>query len=445
MRRTSSKDSRVRVVAACCVGLGLLVLPAASEALPSPAQSLGSPAGPKQYEQSPDPAVQDLMDEFKLDRVQAERQMATQAAATEADTSLSDELLSVFSGRRIFHGQGARVEVSTTDAMLAPAFREHYLRAGVPVDVVVAPRTRAQVEGLIDQINHELQSERPKDDPGRVSASESIPGLVTITVADGVLLPGEQRVVDGAGDAPKEYRIERVKVLEQAALTSCDYSPDISCDPPIRGSMRIAKDDAARTPSCTAGFNVRSRTDSKPYVLAAGHCRDTVDAYARFANNVPHRIGPWHSAIWNSDTDVGIISVANPSGWSFGWPMITIAPNQGQDDDYVLNSVGDPVVGDRVCFTAGNGDLTLVGGTFDGGRTDCGTVDIRYDSAVYTDGLFRTKDVCLVGGDSGSPAFSYGVAYGVQSASNMYVGCTKAWSEQALEAQDQMNVNILTS
>ena len=200
------------------------------------------------------------------------------------------------------------------------------------------------------------------------------------------------------------------------------------------------------TPNCTAGFVAESRSDGKPYVLTAGHCRTSTDEWTRFPDDVPHRIGPWHNAINNTDTDVGIIEVANPAGWLFGWPIITLAPNYGPDDDYVINAVGEPLVGDRICITAGNGDLlTYVGGTFDGGRTDCGTVDQRYSSAAGTDGLFRVEGVCIVNGDSGSPAFSYNVAYGITVASDYTDTCTHAWAEQATEAQDQMNVNILTA
>lgn len=54
------------------------------------------------------------------------------------------------------------------------------------------------------------------------------------------------------------------------------------------------------------------------------------------------------------------------------------------------------------------------------------------------------QGVCLVPGDSGSPAFSSNVAYGVQSASDYQDDCTHSWAEQASEAQDQMNVYIVT-
>lgn len=249
---------------------------------------------------------------------------------------------------------------------------------GAPRTITPAALDQAAVESMIDEMNDAVRSSRAAEQEPLVRASEPVPGFVTVTVGRGQLTEVERQVVDAAHRAPDRYRVEFTDHLPHGVETACDYTPDINCDTPLRGSVRISRDNATHTPNCTASFVVRSRVDDAPYVLTAGRCRETDDVWARFANGDPHRIGPWWNSESGDDTDVGIVRVANPSGWVFGWPIITLAPNHGPNDNDLIRVVGEPMVGDRICFTAGNGDLaTYVGGTFDGGRTDCGTVDDR--------------------------------------------------------------------
>jgi hypothetical protein len=57
---------------------------------------------------------------------------------------------------------------------------------------------------------------------------------------------------------------------------ACGWSgpvADFNCDPPLRGGTGIHSDQANWTTiHCTAGFNVRSNSDYKWYVMTAGHC-----------------------------------------------------------------------------------------------------------------------------------------------------------------------------
>ena len=77
-------------------------------------------------------------------------------------------------------------------------------------------------------------------------------------------------------------------------------------------------------------------------------------------------------------------------------------------------------------------------------RTDCGEVSVQYGTAGGTDGLFKVDDLCTTGGDSGGPYFAGGAAYGIHSA-GYGSGCHGGWAGQAPEAEDQMNVNILSA
>lgn len=62
-----------------------------------------------------------------------------------------------------------------------------------------------------------------------------------------------------------------------------------------------------------------------------------------------------------------------------------------------------------------------------------------------TYGLFQVSEhLCLMGGDSGSPYFSHGVAYGIHVTSPSGSSCGE-WgkAEHALEAANVMGVRVL--
>ncbi|MGK2932312.1 MAG: hypothetical protein ACSLFD_06035 [Solirubrobacterales bacterium] len=195
----------------------------------------------------------------------------------------SNTLVADFSGRRIFHEDSARVVVAISDEAMAPAFRQHYATYGVDVEITPAALDQAAVESMIDEINDAVRSSRAAEQEPLVRASEPVPGFLTVTVGRGQLTEVERQVVDAAHRAPDRYRVEFTDHLPHGVETACDYTPDINCDTPLRGSVRISRDNATHTPNCTASFVVRSRVDDASYVLTAGHCRETDDVWARFA------------------------------------------------------------------------------------------------------------------------------------------------------------------
>lgn len=191
---------------------------------------------------------------------------------------------------------------------------------------------------------------------------------------------------------------------------------------------------------CTAGFIARSRSDNKPYVLTAGHCDDTSANWStQFADESAHVIGPFHNSDYSSTIDAGIIRVNNPSGWSFGWPLVTVDPTGGQteNENYVIERTFRAGLHDRVCATLGNS-----------ARTDCGEVTDTYVGEGYPTGLFQVSGLCTEGGDSGSPYFAYNAAHGIHSVGDGVSGisgCRWGRAEHATEAAQAMNVYIVTA
>ena len=67
------------------------------------------------------------------------------------------------------------------------------------------------------------------------------------------------------------------------------------CDPPLRGGIRLIWNGAGM---CSAGFVVRSLSDSAKYLSTAGHCLNGRPGWwsTHFANGSSHNIGgPWSS------------------------------------------------------------------------------------------------------------------------------------------------------
>ncbi len=147
---------------------------------------------------------------------------------------------------------------------------------------------------------------------------------MTVRVAPGELNDAEAEVVSEARASPDVYSVIGVDQITDSQEEACDFSGDIECDPPLRGSVRITGAGV-----CTAGFNVESRDDAKPYVLTAGHCDGGSQTwYTQFADESSHAIGPFHNSQNDDATDAGILRVNNPSGGSsagLGSPSIRLA------------------------------------------------------------------------------------------------------------------------
>lgn len=329
------------------------------------------------------PSVLSLKDDYDLSTRQAIDQMETQVAAGTADRNLPSHLREVYSGREIHHDNGARVVVSMTDQSRAEDMRNHFASYGISdIGLQIVKHTERQLTATAKAMQRRLlKSRTPSDVKVQVSRGTAR-GKLTVKFVDEPMNPTAKDVLSEAQSKPGMFAVSEVDHIERGGKPeACDRDGDIACDAPLRGSvwMHPPIDDSP----CSAGFNVKSETDDKPYVLTTGHCDDgaTDSWYAKLSNGFTKNIGPWHNSEWSTEVDSGILRVDDPSGWDFGKPWITVNPNEGgytADDAYGISKVAtydetDP--GDRVCVTAGNFPATTCGDVVDncisGYKTEC--------------------------------------------------------------------------
>lgn len=107
-----------------------------------------------------------------------------------------------------------------------------------------------------------------------------------------------------------------------------------SCDPQLRGGVwgqdvGNPSSSGDENPPCSLGFLARS-SGGTPYMLTAGHCVRAIGLngstwVAKFANGGGHQVGRAVNGRYDSSPDVGLISIANTSGWGLSAPQGRIA------------------------------------------------------------------------------------------------------------------------
>ncbi len=116
------------------------------------------------------------------------------------------------------------------------------------------------------------------------------------------------------------------------------------CDPPLRGGVRIHVVDSG---TCTAGFMAQSHTDTKKYVLTAGHCLENGSGLVETRDEswTIIDVGPIHNWQFGQGGDNGIIRITDTAFWNPApWVVVEDSPNQ--------NGVGwhnrEPLILDRI-------------------------------------------------------------------------------------------------
>lgn len=415
----------------------------AASASPESASDSVDQGGERANDPAKDPGVVSLVNDLGVSTSQAIRQMDTQVAAGTAEEDLPSSLATVFSDREIQHDQQARVVVAMTDRSLTDEMRDHFASYGVTdLKIRIAQRTDRHLDATAEDMQRRLHNSRTTQDDIYVQAGRKSLGKVTVEFVDGPMNATEKDVLSEARADPDTFTVSEVEQIQVDKKETCDRQNEIECDDPLRGSVWMRERSSA---NCSAGFNAKSKSDGKPYVLTAGHCdeNDGDDWWTHFADGSNHVIGPFHNSEESSDVDGGILRVDNPSGWQFGKPWITVNPNgngggdHAPDDTYEITQVKYATSGDRVCMTAG-----------DYPATTCGYVTDTCSSGAGTNCLIEVSSddgMCSQDGDSGSPYFSHGVAYGIHITSPGNGCLDYVKGEDADEAADKMNVYILTS
>jgi hypothetical protein len=208
----------------------------------------------------------------------------------------------------------------------------------------------------------------------------------------------------------------------------------LECDDPMRGGPMIWTDLAFPFyVGCSAGFQVRSKSDNSLYMLTSGHCAPAGNGdgdggrgrvwWAHMpkdgsGNYAKHQVGTWWRGVVNNDDgDGGIIKVTNPTGWRAGSPIVFVGASQSSGKDTTLNasyqiqSQGTWLtldIGDWLCKTGG-ADWTDCGSYQGGEVVDVGDEDGLLFSTILH--RFDTMRVCQ--GDSGGPVLGNGKGWGL--------------------------------
>lgn len=192
-----------------------------------------------------------------------------------------------------------------------------------------------------------------------------------------------------------------------------------ACDDPLRGGIAMEEVSPNGFGLCTAGFNAKSRSDGKPYVLTAGHCVNVANRLdSRWQTQMPkdgglHWIGYWWNGQFNDAGDAGIVTVDNPTGWRPGpYVLVRRSPEGPFDTEenqlYVIRGVrtvsGLTIDGSVLCKTGAVTATTC--GLFRGGGIDAGPG--RPDNLGHVSAM-----TCQ--GDSGGPVYKSHYGYGLVS------------------------------
>jgi hypothetical protein len=245
----------------------------------------------------------------------------------------------------------------------------------------------------------------------------------------GTLTGAQRALVTEAGDRLGD-RLVLGSYEGRPATRACGYP---YCDKPLRGGVRITN-----SGGCTGGFVARSKVDDKLYQFTAGHCAffGGVDNWSTsFTDLTDHVIGPvWHWK-WHGGGDMAILRIDNVPGWNpKAWVTVTDGPDTTADATYHISSDQRSVLGMRICTT---------GASY--GNSDCGFVTQLGLTATF-DGVTTHQlgraSFCGTGGDSGSPMYSFHVAYGLQTAG--FSECDSVY-QGIRSAEAELNVNVLHS
>lgn len=379
--------------------------------------------------------------------------MDIQNRADGLDETLNAEMPAGSYGGMWFDNTARRVKVALTDDDYESDAEEILGRRGLDLDTEfeIVPASLGALSASQGSLETALAD---LIDDGLVSISTSAPDNRVEIVVGTSATSGQ--VAGITGEAAKAAVDTKILTATTGTVTaqplSCEFP---SCDPPLRGGVFIQstnKDEDDDIAACTAGFIARSKADSKPYLMTAGHCFDNFeDDESAWEALIPglvdgERIGPNHNPYkFGDDGDVGLISMEAGSFWrtpSVGGkikPLIYVRDSgtgsTPQAPSYYIRRVGTSVEGRILCAT----------GASEG--SSCGEVT-ALDTSIKIGGIFGTgvphlgkMRNCDPGpGDSGGPVFKRHVAYGVLVARR---DCD-VYFQSARRAENALNVKIVT-
>ena len=264
----------------------------------------------------------------------------------------------------------------------------------------------------------------------RVSSRNAI----EIEVASGASAAQRARVDSAAAAAPVG-----VVVTEVAGPTLGDEEQRCvfpNCDLPLRGGVLIL---GLTGRLCTSGFLARSRSDQRLFMMTAAHCMTDGNTGWVILSPSGLRIGIGinHSVTTPNEGDVGLIAIAERIlGDVRPWVFVTKSKTAGavqttRNPHYPITGSSRNREGDWVCFN----------GATSGAR--CGKAQKVNQIFNGRKNMVRVA-LCTNDGDSGSPFFKGGRAFGILSGrrKNLLNQCVGAFYTGARIAEDHLNVTI---
>lgn len=375
-----------------------------------------------------DPAAAHLAALYGVAPAEAVRRLELQEAAGRLQEELTAKHGSTFAGLWMDQERGQVVVASTDEGRSS---LDSIGEVGIPDVEHVSARHSTKVLNALKQ-----RAQRGLS--GRQSLLHDVVAnqLVLAVPPATQLSPEVQAVMESE---PTAFRVWAGETNDQATACVKPY-----CDAPLRGGVATLINNT--TIEGSTGFNVRSNSDGKSYVLVAGHTLDWFPSQTwntRMTSGSGHGIGKrWNDLM--PGFDAGIMTVDNVPGWLPG-PRIVVWPGSGisLNENYGVTGQAVPVMNGVVCRSGISGSL-------------CGTVkELSYDAEYASPTISNTKYManglvvvqmspCSVKGDSGGPWWAGGKAYGIQSGNgSRSYGCVDYFT-RVDTATSNLNVSLRT-
>lgn len=305
--------------------------------------------------------------------------------------------------------------------------------ASTDADLVRVGATHAQLAAEQDKLNAALAEQLQA---GQVStAIDPTTNTVLVRVASTLPASAQANIQQTVANTAPDVRVEASEDVSASFGTCVARSGDnaLFCGNPFRGAVRIG----VGTIFCSSGFVTLSNSDSKPYVLTAGHCLQdggTGTWASRDASLTLHDLGARHSWTLGSGGDYGIITMST-AYWSTS-PYVVYDGASTWNETYHIYDAGTSYVGMPICAS---GSVLLGNGHY----SDCDYVS-ALDVTTNVDGIvvqhLGEASTCNgASGESGGPYYKDGHAYGLFSA---YSSACNTYYQEANGALSGSNVHL---
>jgi streptogrisin C len=412
-----------------------------------PAGAAASSSLPPYLADATDPAVTTLARDRKISISEAQRRIGWQEPAMQLGEELQRALGDRFGGLWFDEAGGGRVKVGLVggDTSGATALIARRQLTAV-TDLVAVQHSYAELEQAHAWLSTEIINANPRPAKGQISGLASAllidKNQVQLQLPRGRALNGAQQAAVAAAKRRLGPSLAVGSWSGQARTEDCAWDrvlPTWNCDPPLRGGVGMDHPYSAGDAICTAGFNVRSTSDAKWYVMTAGHCGIKGTFWYGRPPNLPSgswgvSIGTMHNSVYPGPTgydDFGIIENSLELSWWQPGPYVYVhpSPDTTQNVQYIIKGVGGSTKDLRVCISG------AVSGT------DCGPVTA---TGWPVAGGYAVANYCSTGGDSGGPIFSGGVARGIHHGSKKgAAACRDRLYQGVAEAAQQLHVYVV--